>query len=120
MNTFVVLAICGFASGALGALGVGGGGVLIVALSTFFSFEQDFCAQINLMFFLPIALVSTFIYIKRGLCDVKSVGKMAITGCIGAVLGVILAPFITAKWVSKLFGALLIFSSVQLLLKKEN
>ncbi len=120
MKDLLILAVCGFASGALGALGVGGGGVLIVALSTFLSLSQESCSQINLMFFLPIALVSSLVYIKRGTCDKKSLGKMAICGVLGAVVGACVSPFITADWISKLFGALLIFSSVQFLLKKEN
>lgn len=120
MKELAILAICGLASGALGALGVGGGGVLIVALSSFLSFSQEILAQINLIFFLPIALVSSFIYAKRGISDLKSVGKMALTGIVGAIVGVLISPYITSEWISKLFGLILIFSSVQLLLKKEK
>ena len=120
MKDLFVLAVCGLVSGALGALGVGGGGVLIIALTSFFSLSQETCSQINLMFFLPIALVSSFVYIKQGVCDVKIVGKMAVFGLLGACAGAFLTSFITAEWISKLFGALLVFSSVQLLLKKEK
>ena len=120
MKEIVILAVSAVVSGALASLGVGGGAILIVMLSTFLSFSQKLSAQLNLIFFLPIALVSTIIYHKKGLIDLKSVWRMALTGVVGAILGVAVAPYITADWLSRLFGVFLIFASFQILLKKEK
>ena len=56
MNVFV-----GLITGAAASMGLGGGFVLLVYLSIFTNTPQDMAQGINLLFFLPIALLSLII-----------------------------------------------------------
>lgn len=100
--------LAGVLSGFAGSLGVGGGGILIVFLTAFFGFAQRKAQGINLLFFLPIAIVSTIIYIKQGLVKIKSLLPLIALGLLGAGVGVFLSEFISQNMLSKIFGAGLI------------
>lgn len=110
----------GFLSGAVGALGVGGGGVLIIFLTIFMQFSRKAAAGINLLFFIPIALFSVIIYLRRKQIDIKKALWLAFPGIGGSFLGVWLSQVISTDLISKLFGAVLIFISVKTLFVKEE
>ena len=59
MNITALLA--GLFSGMLGSMGLGGGAVLIVYLSLFTEMGQLKSQGINLLFFVPIALIAVII-----------------------------------------------------------
>ena len=52
-------------SGVLGGLGMGGGTILIPLLTIFFDVEQQQAQAINLVAFIPMAIVSLIIHIKN-------------------------------------------------------
>ncbi len=114
----VVAIIAGFLSGIIGAMGLGGGAVLIIYLTVFAHTEQLTAQGINLLFFIPIALLAVIIYAKRRQIDWKIVIPIAIGGIIGAALGLILASFLGGKLTSKIFGAFLIALGIKELLGK--
>ena len=60
MNILALLA--GLLSGIIGAMGLGGGAVLIIYLSLFTETEQLTAQGINLLFFIPTALLAVIIY----------------------------------------------------------
>ena len=64
MNTVALLA--GLLSGIIGAMGMGGGAVLIIYLTLFASVEQLTAQGINLIFFIPIGITAILIYAKKG------------------------------------------------------
>ena len=97
----LILIISGIFSGILGSLGVGGGGVLIVFLTFFLSFQREVAAFTNLLFFVPIALFSTIIYAKRKQIDFKKVLYLVPTGLIGSAIGVYLTNIIETDILSK-------------------
>lgn len=59
--------LAGFVSGTLGALGLGGGSVLILYLTLFAGMEQAQAQGINLVFFVPCALLAVVLYTRKGL-----------------------------------------------------
>ena len=61
--SLLVGAVLGF----LSALGIGGGSLLILWLTLVLGWEPDRARQVNLLFFLPSALVSTWLRRKQGL-----------------------------------------------------
>ena len=63
MNIIALLA--GLLSGIIGAMGLGGGAVLIIYLTLFAETKQLQAQGINLLFFIPIALVAVLIYSKK-------------------------------------------------------
>lgn len=114
------LILGGFISGALGSLGVGGGGVLIIFLTMFMNVSRENAAGINLLFFIPIALFSVIIYLKQKRIDIKNVLWLAFSGIFGSLLGVYLSGIIKSDIISKLFGLCLIAVSLKTLFEKSK
>lgn len=96
--------IAALLSGIIGAMGMGGGAVLIIYLSVFAGVGQFKAQGINLLFFIPIALTATVIYTVKKKISYKTVLPLAIGGIIGVAAGVALASFIGVKLVAKVFG----------------
>ena len=79
--------IAGLFSAVAGALGLGGGGVLVLYLTLGMHMPQLRAQGINLLFFLPCALVSILMNWKKKLIHWKSVIPMALGGLAGVGLG---------------------------------
>ena len=79
-------ALAGFAAGALGAMGLGGGGVLLLYLAL--TGTGQLAAQgVNLTFFLPIAALSLVLHRKNGLVDLPAALPVAGGGVLGLLGG---------------------------------
>lgn len=110
----------GILSGVIGALGMGGGGVLIIFLSTILGVEQLKAQGINLLFFLPCAAVAIIIHAVKGrICWRVALPYMA-GGVAGVLLGTYLAGFIGSEILQKIFAALLIVLGLYELFKKRK
>ena len=101
-------AIVGFVTGVIASMGLGGGFVLMIWLTIFVGVEQKAAQGVNLLFFLPIALLSLVIHIKGGLIDKSLVKKYLLGGIIGAVLGTIASNIIAGELLRKLFAMFLL------------
>lgn len=104
---WVVPLLAGLASGTLGALGLGGGSVLILYLTLFVGMEQAQAQGINLVFFVPCALVAVFFHSKGNMIDWKIWLPTAVAGVAGAIAGSWLAGILEPGLLKKLFGAVL-------------
>ena len=104
--------LVGLITGAAASMGLGGGFILLVYLSVFTSTAQDTAQGINLLFFLPIALLSPIIHIKNKLINLKLVGKYLILGLPCAVIGSIVAGVIDVEILRKLFAAFLLYIGI--------
>ena len=87
----VVSLIVGFAAAVIGSMGLGGGGVLLLYISAFTDISQLKAQGINLIFFLPIGLVSLLFHIKNRLINKKAAILTAITAAPMAALGAFLS-----------------------------
>ena len=63
--------IAGILSGFIGALGLGGGGILIIYLTLIKGLPQTQAQGMNLVFFIPIALSALIMHTKNRLIDWK-------------------------------------------------
>ncbi len=118
MNISALLA--GLFSGILGSMGLGGGGILIIYLSLFTDTKQLTAQGINLLFFVPIGLLSVIIYSLKKQIKWKITLKIALFGIIGTVIGIFLANYLGGDITSKIFGGLLIIMGIIQLLKKAK
>lgn len=105
-------AIAGVFSGALGAMGMGGGGVLIICLTLFMGVEQQLAQGINLIFFIPSAIIAVVVYAKKRLIKWKIALPFALLGIIGTIGGSFASQYISGNILSKLFGGLLLIIGV--------
>ena len=117
MNIPALLA--GLFSGILGSMGLGGGGVLIIYLSLFTDTKQLTSQGINLLFFVPIGVLSVIIYSIKKQIKWKTTIKIAIFGIIGAIVGILLADVLGGSITRKIFAVLLIIMGISEIFKKN-
>lgn len=108
--------IAGFVSGFIGALGLGGGGVLLMYLTLFTDMSQQTAGGVNLLFFLPVGLMAIIIYIIKKQIEWKTVFKMWLGGAVGVVFGTFLSSRVDTDLLSKIFAAALIVFGIYLLI----
>jgi uncharacterized membrane protein YfcA len=96
------------ASGALGAMGMGGGGILVIYLTLALGTPQLQAQGINLLFFLPCAAISLVINGYAKLVDWRRALWIALGGLPTTLLGLWIAGKIETKWLGWIFAGLLI------------
>ena len=116
LGSLSVGTILGFLSG----LGVGGGSLLILWLTLVLGWEQAAARSLNLLFFLPAAVVSCFFRWKQGAVDVRKILPAVIAGCIAVVLANYLGRNLDTEVLKKLFGGLLILTGLRELFYKPK
>ena len=100
--------LAAFFSGLAASLGLGGGGILLLYLVLALNVEQLQAQGINLIFFLPCAVIAIIFYTKKRLIDWKAAWPILAGGLLGVGLGVWLAGAISADWLAKIFGGFLL------------
>ena len=100
MLKILVGATMGFLSG----LGVGGGSLLLLWLTLVMGQDQNTARAMNLLFFLPCAIVSTAFRRKQSRLPFRIALPAILGGLTGAALGNTLAPLLNAALLKKAFG----------------
>ena len=93
-------------------LDFGGGSVLILLLTMFMNFEQHVAQATNLLFFIPAAIVSILLNIKRKNINFKNAFSLLIPGILGACIGSIISEKLQVQILRKFFGVFLLFICV--------
>ncbi len=107
-------------AGIAGGMGIGGGALLIPALTIFANVSQHVAQSTNLIFFIPTALCAVFIHLKNKNIELKKAIVLVLSGIPGAILGGMLANFTEGDILRKMFGVfLLIFGLIELFKKRE-
>ncbi|MCL2531489.1 MAG: sulfite exporter TauE/SafE family protein [Oscillospiraceae bacterium] len=107
--TWIWSALAAFGAGALGAMGLGGGGILVIYLTLMVGMPQLQAQGVNLLFFLPCAVISIIINAKRKLIDWRNALWIALGGLPATLLGIWLSDLIDGRWIGYMFAGLLIF-----------
>ncbi len=116
----IAVAISSFSSGLLGAMGFGGGTVLIIYLTGFLSLEQKQAQGINLVFFLLTGVFGLAGNIRKGLVDKSSFITLIKFALPGMIVGFILLPVIPSFWLKRLFGTALILLGIKTFFEKDK
>ncbi|MBC8585785.1 sulfite exporter TauE/SafE family protein [Youxingia wuxianensis] len=117
MNWFII-GLASFLSGLLGSLGMGGGSVLLLYLRMVEKIDQLPAQGINLVFFIPIGLLSILLHWKNKLVEWKCVLLCVLSGIPAVFLGVWLSNLAGNSLLSKLFAGLLFLVGVRELMQK--
>lgn len=112
----VVATILGFLAG----LGIGGGSLLIVWLTMVVEMDYTAARGINLLFFLPAALIAVLFHRKHGTLDIKTVLPGMLAGCAAAAIFSHIGLRLDMELLKKLFGVLLLFTGIRELLYKAK
>lgn len=120
LESLPVTLIVGTALGFLAGIGVGGGSLLILWLTLVLGMEHPQARLINLLFFLPSALIASFFRWKQGKLDIKKVLPAIIAGCAAAGVCSFFSTRLDMAVLKKLFGGLLLITGVRELMYKPR
>ena len=104
--------LAGISGGILGGMGMGGGTVLIPLLSIGLNVPQHLAQAINLISFVPMAIIAIVIHAKNGLIKTEGLFKIILAGILFCVLGSFIAKNIQANVLRRIFGGFLTVLSV--------
>jgi len=111
VKKFFVGIICGVLNGLLGS---GGGVAAVLALRKFFKVEVHKAHATAIAVILPLTLVSAAIYLWMYDVDLTVALWVTIGGVAGGIVGARWLKKISAKWLHKIFGAVMIFAAVRM------
>ena len=99
--------LTGLLSGIISGMGIGGGTVLIPALTFLSGINQHIAQGVNLLFFIPTAVIALFVHKKSGNLEIKTAIPLVLWGLLGASVGSFLALNLKAAVLKKAFGIFL-------------
>lgn len=112
--------IIGLLSGIAASMGFGGGFILIIYLTAFTDTNQLTAQGVNLLFFLPVALISLLIHQKNRLIRWKTLLRLIPGGILGILAGAFVSAHIDVDFLQKMFAALLIFVGFREIFHKKS
>ena len=118
--SFLVISLVSLVTGVFASLGLGGGMVLIIYLTVFADMTQIQAQGINLVFFVPIALISLYKHHKNGLIEWKKIVPVLITGTIFVTIFSFIANNTDNSLLQKLFGGFVVIAGVKELFAKKK
>ena len=112
MLKIILLAVSGIAAGVLGGMGMGGGTILIPLLTIFFNVGQKEAQAINLVAFIPMAIVSLAIHIKNKRVKKEGLLWRIVPAVLTSVGGGFAAQAVNGEVLKRIFGGFLLLLSV--------
>lgn len=112
MLKIILLAVSGIAAGVLGGMGMGGGTILIPLLTIFFNVGQKEAQAINLVAFIPMAIVSLAIHIKNKRVKKEGLLWIILPAVLTSVGGGFAAQAVNGEVLKRIFGGFLLLLSV--------
>ena len=109
---YIWYVLSGILGGVLGGMGMGGGTLLIPLLTIFNGVGQHSAQAINLIAFIPMAVVALIIHFKNKLIEFKKVIFIILPGIITCIVGCFVAKNVTGELLKKIFGGFLIILAV--------
>ncbi|MBE7038952.1 MAG: sulfite exporter TauE/SafE family protein [Ruminococcaceae bacterium] len=116
----MIAALIGAFSGIVSGMGIGGGTILIPALSIFLNINQHNAQGVNLLYFIPTAVVALFVHFKNKSLDFKTALPIILSGVAGAAGGAIVAGVMSADILRKFFAIFLFAMGLYEIFKKKK
>jgi len=119
MNEILVFLIIGILAGVFsGLFGIGGGVIIVIGL-TLMGFSQQKAQGTSLgALIIPVGILPGFLeYLRNGNLDLRVSLIMIIGLAIGSFFGAYMANKLSSIWLSRLFGAFLIFLAIRMIFK---
>ena len=120
LSTFPIAVLVGSILGFLSGLGIGGGSLLIIWLTTVLGWDIPMARTTNLLFYLPASLIASFIRYRQGALKKQGILLAILSGCITAALGTVIAGQVNMELLKKLFGILLLIAGIRELSYRER
>lgn len=102
-----------FITGVFASMGVGGGMILIVYMTVFQHMPQLNAQGINLVYFIPIAILSLIIHTKNKLVEWTKVRPAILCGVVTAIIGSYAAIYIGSDILKRIFGGFILIIGIK-------
>ncbi len=120
LASFPFSLLIGTALGFLSGLGVGGGSLLILWLTQILGMSYAPARVINLLFFLPTAIIASFYRRKEGVLNLKKLLPGIVAGCLAAAAASMISTNLDTDLIQKIFGGLLLLAGCKELFYKHK
>ncbi len=110
---WVVNTIIGFLAAVMASMGLGGGSVLLLYLTLFTETSQYSAQGINLLFFIPIAVVALILHSQKKLVRWQTVARAVFWGLLGVLTGFFLGRQIGEEFLRTLFYIFLLIIGIK-------
>ena len=113
LESFPAALIVGTILGFLSGLGIGGGSLLILWLTVVLRTDPLTARSINLLFFIPSALIACTLRIHQKDLEIKPLLPAILAGCISAAVFSAISTQLDITLLKKLFGAVLLITGLR-------
>lgn len=120
LGSLPVTLLVGTALGFLTGLGIGGGSLLILWLTMVLDVQTSVARGINLLFFIPAAVIACVFRMKQGTLTIRKVIPAIISGCIAAACFSFLSTVLDVEILKKGFGVVLIAAGFREIFYKKR
>lgn len=107
--TLIISTVLGFLSG----LGIGGGSLLILWLTMALGMAQETARSINLLFFLPSAVIACILRVRQGDLDLRKTLPAIAAGAASAAITSFIGTLTDPEVLKKPFGILLLLTALR-------
>ena len=120
LESFPVVALVSTVLGFLSGIGIGGGSLLMLWLTLAVNMDPMQARQINLLFFLPAALIACLFRWKQGAISVPKVLPAIAAGCGAAAVFSMIGAGMEGSLLKKFFGILLVVTGLKELFRQSE
>ena len=113
LNNLYIMILIGSILGFLSGIGVGGGSLLMIWLTLVLGLDHIAARNINLLFFIPSALIASIFRFRQGNLDIKKILPAILAGSICAAVFSWVSSHIDITLLKKLFAILLLATGLR-------
>ena len=113
----MLLALTGLLAAVLAGMGLGGGVLLIPALTLFFDISQKQAQLISLITYIPMAVTALIINIRKKNLLLKNIWLFLPAGAVGAIAGALAAKWLKGDMLRLIYAVFLILFGLFMLVK---
>ena len=113
----MLLALTGLLAAVLAGMGLGGGVLLIPALTLFFDISQKQAQLISLITYIPMAVTALIINIRKKNLRLKNIWLFLPAGAVGAIAGALAAKWLKGDMLRLICAVFLILFGLFMLVK---
>ena len=113
----MLLALTGLLASVLAGMGLGGGVLLIPALTLFFNISQKQAQLISLITYIPMALTALVINVRKKNIRLKNAWLFLPAGALGAVTGALIAKWLKGDVLKIIYAVFLIVFGLVMLVR---
>lgn len=106
--------VTGFINGIFGS---GGGMIIVPALVFLMDVEEHKAHATAISIILPLSIISTILYLREDIVQLNIVLDIALGGIIGSFIGAKFLKKIPSHLLRKIFGGIIIFTAIRMILK---